>query len=137
MNKKKSDLPQILILKRQYIQRFPNGQHVALYYSEHLNQFVTVPLDGSQFSSTTEAVVEKLQQISSSDNIQTILFDDLSELNINKECADVILNFISTNEITDDRLTISDKSFLELLEQAIQIVPEHTEIEEQQELIEQ
>ena len=81
------DLPQILILKRTYIQRFPNGQQVALYHSEHLDQFVTVPLDGSQFSNTTESVLEKLTQISETDEIQSIIFSDLSELNINKECA--------------------------------------------------
>lgn len=114
------DLPQVLILKRTYIQRFPNGQQVALYHSEHLNQFITVPLDGSQFSNTTESVLEKLNQISENDDIGVIIFDDSSELNINKECADVILNFINSNEELAEQLQVSDKSFLGILEQAAQ-----------------
>jgi hypothetical protein len=122
-NKKKihRDLPQILILKRTYIQRFPNGQQVALYHSEHLDQFVTVPLDGSQFSNTTESVLEKLTQISENDDIGVVIFNDSSELNINKECADVILDFISKNEELAEQLHVSDKSFLEILEQAAQL----------------
>lgn len=135
--KREKDLPQVLILKRAFIQRFPNGQQVALYHSEHLDQYITVPLDGSQFSNTTEAVIEKLTQISETDDVQTILFDDLSELNINKECADIILNFISSNEELIEHISISDKSFLELLEQAAQVTSDKMESDQQQELIEQ
>jgi ethanolamine ammonia-lyase small subunit len=123
------DLPQVLILKRTYIQRFPNGQQVALYHSEHLNQYITVPLDGSKFSNTSESVLEKLTQISENDDIQPIIFNDLSELNINKECADVILNFISNNEELAEQLHVSDKSFLEILEQAAQL--ESTDLSEE------
>jgi hypothetical protein len=123
------DLPQVLILKRTYIQRFPNGQQVALYHSEHLNQYITVPLDKSQFSNTSESVLEKLTQISENDDIQSIIFNDLSELNINKECADVILNFISNNEELAEQLHVSDKSFLEILEQAAQL--ESTDLSEE------
>lgn len=119
--KKHKDLPQILVLKRTYIQRFPNGQQVALYHSEHLDQFITIPLDNTQFSNTTEAVLEKLNNISEENIVETILFDDLSELNINKECADIILNFIQTNEDISEQLGISDKTFLGILEQAVQI----------------
>ena len=115
------DLPQVLILKRRYIQRFPNGQQVALYHSEHLNQFITVPLDGSGFSNTSESVLEKLTQISENDDIEIIIFNDSSELNINKECADVILNYIGNNEGLAEQLHVSDKSFLEILEQAAQL----------------
>ena len=118
---KHKDLPQVLVLKRTYIQRFPNGQQVALYHSDHLDQYITIPLDGSQFSNTTEAVIEKLNQISENNDTQTILFDDLSELNINKECADVILSFISKHEELAEQLHVSDKSFLEILEQAAQL----------------
>lgn len=115
------DLPQVLILKRTYIQRFPNGQQVALYHSEHLDQFITVPLDRSGFSNTSESVLEKLNQISENDDIGAIMFNDSSELNINKECADVILNFINNHEELAEQLHVSDKSFLEILEQAAQL----------------
>jgi hypothetical protein len=138
MHKKKreTDLPQVLVLKRTFIQRFPNGQQVALYHSDYLDQYITVPLDSSQFSNTTEAVIEKLKNISENNDIQTILFDDLSELNINKECADVILEFILIDEELDERISSSDKSFLEILEQAIQKLSDITESEQQQELAE-
>lgn len=134
---KHKDLPQVLVLKRTYIQRFPNGQQVALYHSDHLDQYITIPLDGSQFSNTTEAVIEKLNQISEKDETQTILFDDLSELNINKECADIILQFVQSNEELVEQLLVSDKSFLEILEQAVQVSSDITESDQQQELIEQ
>jgi hypothetical protein len=134
---KHKELPQVLVLKRTFIQRFPNGQQVALYHSDHLDQYITIPLDGSQFSNTTEAVIEKLNQISENNDTQTILFDDLSELNINKECADVILNFIESNEEVIEHLTVSDKSFLEVLEQAAQITSDIMESDQQQELTEQ
>jgi hypothetical protein len=121
MTKKHKELPQILILKRSYIQRFPNGQQVALYHSEALDQFITVPLDGSQFSNTTESIINKLKTISENNDTQTVIFTDLSELNINKECADVILHFIETHEELVENIHDSDKSFLELLEQAVQV----------------
>lgn len=134
MAKKKQDLPQVLILKRAFIQRFPNGQQVALYHSDHLNQYITVPLDGSQFSNTTESVLSILSQISENDDVQTILFDDLSELHINKECADVILTFLESHEELVDQISISDKNFLEVLEQAAQVISDITESDQQQEL---
>jgi hypothetical protein len=132
---KHKELPQVLVLKRAYIQRFPNGQQVALYHSDALNQFVTVPLDGSQFSNTTESFIDQLTQISENDATETLRFDDASELNINKECADIILNFITSNEEISEHLSISDKSFLEVLEQAVQIDKlDSVEESEQQEL---
>jgi hypothetical protein len=136
MAKKKQDLPQVLILKRAFIQRFPNGQQVALYHSDHLNQYITVPLDGSQFSNTAESIMDTLSQISETDNVQTILFDDLSELHINKECADVILNFLESNVGLIDQINTSDKNFLEILEQAVQITSDIMESDQQQELTE-
>lgn len=135
---KHKELPQVLVLKRAYIQRFPNGQQVALYHSDALNQFVTVPLDGSQFSNTTESFIDQLTQISENDATDTLRFDDASELNINKECADIILNFITSNEEILEHLSISDKSFLEVLEQAVQIDKlDSLDESEQQELTQQ
>lgn len=133
----KKDLPQVLVLKRQFIQRFPNGQMVALYHSEHLNQFVTVPLDNSQFSSTTESVLERLNYISENDDVETLVFEDLSELNINKECADIMLEFIISQPELLEAVVVSDKKFLELLEQAVNLSSDITESESTQELIEQ
>ena len=133
----KKDLPQVLVLKRQFIQRFPNGQMVALYHSEYLNQFVTVPLDNSQFTSTIESVLERLNYISENDDVETLVFEDLSELNINKECADIMLEFINTQPDLLEAIVVSDKKFLELLEKAVYLSSDITESESNQELIEQ
>lgn len=140
--KQKIELPQILILKRTYVQRFPNGQQVALYHSEHLDQFITVPLDlhkgGSKFSNTSESVIEQLSEISENDEMQTILFDDLSELTINKECADVILGFISSHEELAEQISISEQCFLEILKQAAEETSDLLdESDQQKELVEQ
>ena len=133
----KKELPQVLVLKRKFIQRFPNGQMVALYHSENLNQFITVPLDNSQFSSTTESVLDQLNCISENNNVETLMFDDLSELNINKECADIILSHISDKPEILESFVTSDKKFLEILEQAVNIQSDIMESDNKQELTEQ
>ena len=132
----KKELPQVLVLKRKFIQRFPNGQMVALYHSENLNQFITVPLDNSQFSSTTESVLDQLNCISENNNVETLMFDDLSELNINKECADIILSHISDKPELLESFVTSDKKFLEILEQAVNIQSDIMESDNKQELVE-
>ena len=130
---KVKELPQVLILKRTYVQRFPNGQHVALYHSDALDQYITVPLDGSQFSNTTESILGVLNTISQEDIVETLVFNDSTELNINKECADIILNYLQSNEELSENIAESDKKFLEILEQAAQI-DSSEETEDKQEL---
>ena len=50
-------IPQMIIFKRKAIRVYPDNQKVALYYSEQLNQFITIPFGGSvQFN---EAVYSK------------------------------------------------------------------------------
>ena len=139
MKTKHKELPQLLVLKRTFTQRFPNGQQVALYHSEALDQYITIPLDGSQFSNTTESVLEQLKQISQENIVESILFKDLSELNINKECADIILNYIDSGNIQEEQLLSlidSDKEFLNILESAVQNSQQDSEeeSEEKQEL---
>ena len=134
MSKNKvKELPQVLILKRTYVQRFPNGQHVALYHSDALDQYITVPLDGSQFSNTTESILGVLNTISQEDIVETLVFNDSTELNINKECADIILNYLQSNEELSENIAESDKKFLEILEQAAHI-DSSEETEDKQEL---
>jgi len=48
------DPPAVLIMKRQSIRQFMNGQRVALYYVEKINKYVTVPYMGMQWSSPEE-----------------------------------------------------------------------------------
>lgn len=134
MAKKRKDLPQVLILKRQYIQRFPNGQQVALYHSDVLDQFVTVPLDGSQFSNTTESVISQLKDISDSDISETLVFEDLSELTINKECADIILEYFENNKEISESINLSDTFFLDVLKKAVESTSDVMESDTEQEL---
>ena len=118
--KKQKDLPQVLVLKRTFVQRFPNGQQVALYHSDILDQYITIPLDNSQFSNTTESIMDTLESISTNDTIETIVFDDISELTINKECADLILEYAQDTSNILDNLKCSHKEFLKILENAAQ-----------------
>ena len=134
----KKELPQVLVLKRQFQQRFPNGQMVSLYHSDHLNQFVTIPLDNSHFSTTTESIIDQLSNISEVDGIDTIVFEDLSELNINKECADIILEYITENPDAINIINNSDTKFLELLEIAVNVtMSEESESDTNMELTDQ
>lgn len=112
---KNKTLPQILILKRKFTQRFPNGYEVGLYYSDDLQQYISIPLQDSHIGITKESVLESLNNISEQDIIDNIQFQDSSELTLNKECADIVLNYIKEH---DDDISLSDKSFLEILSKA-------------------
>ena len=122
-------LPQLLILKRAYMQTFPNGQQVALYHSDHLNQYVTVPLDGSQFTNTTESFIEQLKAISESDIVDTLKFQDDSELNIDKQCADIVLEYVGDDKELTNNICLSETSFLDILSKATEILSEQMELE--------
>lgn len=114
------ELPQVLVLKRSFVQKFPNGQQVALYHSDFLDQYITVPLIDSQFSTTKESILDTLQRISEKDIVENIIFNDNSELNINKECADIILQSTKINEeLFLEEISASEKSFLSILEQEV------------------
>lgn len=54
-DKKESQPPNILIMKRKSIRQFSNGQKVALYYIDKLNKYITVPYTDMQLSSTIES----------------------------------------------------------------------------------
>lgn len=115
----KKELPQLLILKRKYVQRFPNGYMVGLYYSEDLQQYISVPLQDSNIGITHESILDQLTAISESDDIQTIMFMDSTELHINKECADSIISHVTENMDIDIDIISSDKAFLEVLTKAV------------------
>lgn len=48
------DPPSVLVLRRKLIRNFNNGQRVALYYSDVLKKFVTVPYSDFQWSAIHE-----------------------------------------------------------------------------------
>lgn len=51
-NKAEQDPPNILIMKRQSIRLFPNGQKVALYYVDKINKYVTIPYESMTWSAS-------------------------------------------------------------------------------------
>lgn len=106
------ELPQILILKRKYIQKFPNNFDVGVYYSEDLKQYIPISLQGSNPIIRKEEVINTLKSITEESEIVTLMFDDSSELNVNKNCADIILPYILENEVD---FHSSEQAFLDTL----------------------
>lgn len=53
------DIPTVLILKRKAIRVYPDNQKVALYYSQALDKYVTVPFSDIQTGVNEETVSEK------------------------------------------------------------------------------
>jgi hypothetical protein len=75
-----SDPPIVLVLKRKSIRLFPDGARVALYYSDKLNRFFSVPY-GLQFASP-------LQQ-NESVELEEAVMDTLHKIVKNKEAKSV------------------------------------------------
>ncbi len=48
------DPPAVLILKRKYIRPLINGQRVAVYYSDKLDKYLTLPYEDLQWSSMSD-----------------------------------------------------------------------------------
>jgi len=74
------DPPIVLVLKRKSIRLFPDGARVALYYSDKLNRFFSVPY-GLQFASP-------LQQ-NESVELEEAVMDSLHKIVKNKEAKSV------------------------------------------------
>jgi len=74
------DPPIVLVLKRKSIRLFPDGARVALYYSDKLNRFFSVPY-GLQFASP-------LQQ-NESVELEEAVMDTLHKIVKNKEAKSV------------------------------------------------
>lgn len=97
---KPMDPPPVLIMRRQSIRQFGNGQRVAIYHVDKLNKYVTVPytemgwaseeieLDGIQLE---ESVFDILRFIVENDVSQTINFQDGSSMKVDVRTANAIL----------------------------------------------
>lgn len=44
-NKRPSDPPAVMVMRRKSIRQFPNGQRIAIYHIDALKMDVTVPYD--------------------------------------------------------------------------------------------
>jgi len=47
-----ADPPAVMLMKRQSIRQFGDGQRVALYYVDKINKYITIPYNASQWSLT-------------------------------------------------------------------------------------
>lgn len=54
------DMPSVLILKRKAIRVYPDNQKVALYYSQALDKYVTIPFNDVQTSLSEEQIEENV-----------------------------------------------------------------------------
>jgi hypothetical protein len=58
---KPMDPPAILIMRRQSIRQFGNGQRVALYYVDKINKYVSVPYGDMALAAEELEVTDNLQ----------------------------------------------------------------------------
>lgn len=56
------DMPQVLILKRKAIRIYPDNQKVALYYSDALNKYVTIPFGAIGINERYEAIANRAEK---------------------------------------------------------------------------
>lgn len=90
-------IPAVLILKRKSIRQFPDGT-VALYYSDTLKKFVSIPFleigisditeNTKQFSKIKENAIDYLKNINESENIK---FEDGTVLLVTPNMAKKVL----------------------------------------------
>lgn len=107
-------LPATLLLKKKISQRL-NDIEVGLYQSDDLNQTIVIT---SQMLLKTESIGDTLKSISENNCIQSLVFEDETSLNIDKTCADLVLEYIEKNPNED--ICSSQKTFLYVLSKAIE-----------------
>lgn len=95
------DPPTILVLKRKYIRMFPGNVKVAVYYSDKLKKYITVPYEDIQFSmeeetkksiKPQESNMEILQNIVMTNKPDTIEFTNNTKCEVSVDEANAILN---------------------------------------------
>ena len=117
--RKIAEAPQSLVLQLKYVQNFPNNQKVALYYAPTIKQFFSFVYNkGALYEDCS--IIEKLIGI---DDIETVEFTDGSSLNINKECAENILDIYNIledqKEEFEQYISSSEENFLSALQYSV------------------
>lgn len=112
--------PVLLVMRRKSIRQLTNGQKVALYYVDKLKKYVTVPFDSKGTMSLTIEdfvedyipVIQHLQQIASTNSPKRLVFEDGSNLLVDKFVANDVLNiFENLNDSNKDKLSeMAEKS---------------------------
>jgi hypothetical protein len=113
--------PVLLVMRRKSIRQLSNGQKVALYYVDKLKKYVTVPFDSKgSMSLTVEDFVEEdfvpviqhLQEIVSNNNTKRLVFEDGSNMLVDKFVANVVLEIYNNlNDSNKEKLSeMAEKS---------------------------
>jgi hypothetical protein len=116
------DPPQTLILNRKYIQQLPNNQKVVIYHCPNLKRDFSLlyTKTGLQLSESEFSIVEVLRNLK---EVETVQFNDGSEINIDEECSLNILKLYDSLEEghkdMEEYLTTSENNFLKVLKYSV------------------
>jgi len=115
-----AEAPPTLMLQLKYVQPFPNGQKVALYFCPTIKQYFSFVYDKKGIIAEDNfSIIDKLKSIT---DIESIHFNDGSSLNINEECASKILDVYESSENKsnfEEYILESDVNFLSTLEYSV------------------
>ncbi len=106
----KFDPPFVLVLKRKAIRLYPGSTRIALYYSDKLNKYFSVPYSTEENQSgvvqAEETIMSVLEIVRESQQSQTISYGENSEITIDVQTADAILKvYNSLNEENKIKIT--------------------------------
>ena len=106
----KFDPPFVLVLKRKAIRLYPGSTRIALYYSDKLNKYFSVPYSTDENQSgvvqAEETVMSVLEIVRESQQSQTISYGQNQEITIDFKTADAILKiYDSLNEENKIKIT--------------------------------
>jgi hypothetical protein len=59
----KKDPPAVLTLKRKAIRMFPDGRKIALYFSDVMEKYISIPYGGDEIIPVTEEITVEEEQI--------------------------------------------------------------------------
>lgn len=117
------DPPQTLILQKKAIQQFPNNQKVVLYYCEALKKYFSFTYDKNGMGLTESVNIKLVDKLKLIEEVEPVLFFDGSALNIDKECAEHILDLYDSlsegKEEFEDYIEESKSNFLEILKYSV------------------
>ena len=107
----KFDPPFVLVLKRKAIRLYPGSTRIALYYSDKLNKYFSVPYSTEENQKgvvqAEETIMSVLEFVKENKEPQTISYGENQDVTIEYPLADAILKvYASLNE--ENKLKISE-----------------------------
>lgn len=104
---KPMDPPPVLIMRRQSIRQFGNGQRVAIYHVDKLNKYVTVPYTEMGWASEeVENVFNDLQKIVENNKANVVVFNNGSSMKVDVQTALAVLKVHSAlNEENKNKIS--------------------------------